>query len=91
MLNGGAGADLLIGAEGADRFVVSTLTDSTRMESDRILGFDAEDTLDLSSLGLTDGDWLLQQAAGTWQVIAPGHDFMVIVVTPQLSRAQILI
>ncbi len=91
VLNGGAGADLLIGAEGADRFVVSTLTDSTRMESDRILGFDAEDTLDLSSLGLTDGDWLLQQVAGTWQVIAPGHDFMVIVVTPQLSRAQILI
>ena len=47
----GAGADLLIGADGADRFVVSTLTDSTRSLADRILGFDADDTLDLSSLG----------------------------------------
>ena len=91
VLNGGAGADLLIGADGADRFVVSTLTDSTRLLADRILGFDADDTLDLRSLGLPESDLLLQQMGDVWHVIAPGHDFMVIVVTPQLSRAQILI
>jgi endoglucanase Acf2/endonuclease/exonuclease/phosphatase family metal-dependent hydrolase len=91
VLNGGAGADLLIGADGADRFVVSTLTDSTRSLADRILGFDADDTLDLSSLGLLESDLLLQQMGDVWLVMASGHDFMVIVVTPQLSRAQILI
>ena len=91
VLNGGAGADLLIGADGADHFVVSTFTDSTRIHADRILGFAGDDTLDLSSLGLVESDLLLQQVGGAWHVIAPGHDFTVIVVTPQLSRAQILI
>ena len=91
VLNGGTGADLLNGADGANRFVVSTFTDSTRIHADRILGFAGDDTLDLSSLGLAESDLLLQQVGGAWHVIAPGHDFMVIVVTPQLSRAQILV
>ena len=45
----------------------------------------------LKGFQTVDDDWLLQQMADAWHVIAPGHDFMVIVVTPQLSRAQILI
>ena len=57
----------------------------------RTFGFAEDDTLDLSNLGLAESDFLLQQVGGAWHVIAPGHGFTVIVVMPQLSRAQVLI
>ncbi len=91
-LIGAGGADLLVGSDGADRFVLESISDSTIAAPDEIIGFGAEDRLDLRGLNLSPTSiQLQQQGPAVWFVRADGTDLGVRIRTDELTADQIIL
>ncbi|MCH9761065.1 MAG: DUF1996 domain-containing protein, partial [Actinomycetia bacterium] len=91
-LIGAGGADLLVGSDGADRFVLESISDSTIAAPDEIIGFGAEDRLDLRGLNLSPTSIQLeQQGPAAWFVRADGTDLGVRIRTDELTADQIIL
>ncbi|QNI54246.1 hypothetical protein SynBIOSE41_01734 [Synechococcus sp. BIOS-E4-1] len=91
-LIGGPGSDRLIGGDGADHFILEGISDSTRDNPDEIIGFSADDRLDLSSLSLETGSIQLEQLnPSSWMLSATGTDLAVEIRTGQIGFEQILL
>jgi len=89
-LIGSDGNDRLEGLEGADRFVLRSASESTLLAPDLIVGFAAEDRLDLSALGLgADQVQIGGSAADGWLVTAEGSELAVRVLSDALSSTQL--
>ena len=92
ILIGGPGSDRLIGGDGADHFILERISDSTWANPDQIIGFSAEDRLDLSSLTLgADSIQLEQLNPSSWMLFATGTDLAVEIRTGQIGFEQILL
>ena len=92
ILIGGPGSDRLIGGDGADHFILERISDSTWANPDQIIGFSAEDRLDLSSLSLgADSIQLEQLNPSFWMLFATGTDVAVEIRTGQFGFEQILL
>ena len=92
ILIGGPGSDRLIGGDGADHFILERISDSTWANPDEIIGFSADDRLDLSSLSLgTDSIQLEQLNPSSWMLFATGTDLAVEIRTGQIGFEQILL
>ena len=92
VLIGGPGSDRLIGGDGADHFIVEEISDSTLDNPDEIIGFSADDRLDLSSLNLgTESIQLEQRNPSSWMLFATGTDLAVEIRTGQIGLEQILL
>ena len=90
VLIGGGGSDRLVGADGADRFVLRSASESTLLAPDLIVGFAAEDRLDLSALGLgADQVQIGGSAADGWLVTAEGSELAVRILSDALSSTQL--
>ena len=90
VLIGGGGSDRLLGADGADRFVLRSASESTLLAPDLIVGFAAEDRLDLSALGLgADQVQIGGSAADGWLVTAEGSELAVRILSDALSSTQL--
>ncbi|MBT65900.1 MAG: hypothetical protein CMN98_02010, partial [Synechococcus sp. NP17] len=91
ILIGGPGSDRLIGGDGADHFILERISDSTWANPDQIIGFSAEDRLDLSSLSLgADSIQMEQLNPSSWMLFATGTDLAVEIRTGQIGFEQIL-
>ena len=91
ILIGGPGSDRLIGGDGADHFILERISDSTWANPDQIIGFSAEDRLDLSSLSLgADSIQMEQLNPSSWMLFATGTDLAVEIRTRQIGFEQIL-
>ena len=91
-LIGAGGADLLVGSDGADRFVLEAITDSTIAAPDEIVGFGAEDRLDLRGLNLSPTSiQIQQQGPAAWFVRADGTDLGVRIRTDELTADHIVL
>ena len=91
-LIGGLGGDHLIGGDGSDYFVLQSFNDSTWANPDQIIGFAADDRLDLSALNLVaDVIQLEQLNPSSWMLSATGTDLAVGIRTGQIGLEQILL
>ena len=81
-----------MGSDGADRFVLEAITDSTIAAPDEIIGFGAADRLDLRGLNLSPTSIQIeQQGPAAWFVRADGTDLGVRIRTDELTAEQIVL
>ena len=91
-LIGGLGGDHLVGGDGSDYFVLQSFNDSTWANPDQIIGFAADDRLDLNALNLVaDVIQLEQLNPSSWMLSATGTDLAVGIRTGQIGLEQILL
>ncbi len=91
-LIGGLGGDHLVGGDGVDSFVFQSINDSTWVNPDEIIGFAADDRIDLSALNLAaDVIQLEQMNPSSWMLSAIGTDLAVEIRTGQIGLEQILL